>query len=121
MTACVPLGIDHGRWFSHCLWSMVYGPFEQRILLFPPLLQIGLPHASSQSAHSPEVALPFGHSDRAARVPDIEGLVALEHIVISGHDQSLLKGGFGFGFEAFEDLFHALDIADLIVILAVLE
>ena len=122
--SCTPWHRSPGQVRARCKcgsWSMVHRLLEQRILQFLPLLQVSFRHLSCQFTHPPEVGLSLRHTDRAARIQNIERLVALEHIIIRGDNESLGERSFRFGFEPFEDFLHAFDIANFIVVLAVLE
>ena len=64
--------------------------FEKRETHLLALLQVRLGHPASQGAHAPDVVGALGHADRPPRVQDIEGMGALQAIVVGRKDQAAL-------------------------------
>ncbi len=57
------------------------------------LFKITLSHAARELAHAPEEGLALGQADGAARVEHVEGVRALEDVIVSGQDQLLIQAG----------------------------
>ena len=92
------------------------GDGTQREAHFLALFKPQTRHVAGEVAHALEVALTFGHANRAARVQNVEGVRCFEHVGIGGNGQALFDEHFGFGFVEVEELRHPLDVGGVEVV-----
>src|SRR5687768_13272181 len=90
------LEIGHFAWMvmyfcnrAGSLQSLVSVIFQERILQRLPLFTVCLSHLARKLTYSSEICLTFRNADRAARIQDIERVVAFENIIVRGDDQAL--------------------------------
>ncbi len=81
---------------------------------------VGLGHAPGKLADAAEESGAFSHADGAACIQNVEGVRALEHIIVGGQHQVLIQAGGGLGLVQVVHGAQALHVCNLKVILAVL-
>ena len=108
LTAGVSRGLPDG--------FLIRKPGESKLLA---LFDIRLSHAARKIAHAAKKRLALGHAHCAARIQNIEGVRALEDVIVRGKHQAILQRSFGLGLKQVVHLAQAVDIRDFKIILAV--
>ena len=80
------------------------------------LSNVGFTHLAGKIAHLAKKRLALGETNRASGVQHIEGVGALDHIVISRQDQPLFEGVFCFLGKEIEHLPQAGNIGSFIIV-----
>src|SRR5262245_32752742 len=80
--------------------------------------EVGLGHPRRQRAHPPDVRAPLGRADDPARVEQVEGVAALQHLVIGRQHQALVEAARALGLVLREAPEQDLGVRDLEVVAA---
>ena len=118
---------DSGNWLSTLCLPTFWVPCILAVHMFlfffslqpRPLFDKGLRYLTGHVAHSGKVFGPLRYPDGTARVKDIEGVVAFEHKVVGGEDETEVNTTLRFCFEKAEQFRLHLDIGIIQVVPAV--